>query len=68
MPSKIQDSQPGDDCHLDSEDSDSLIVITNQVAISSICRKCNQEYDSDPSDSCVFNINFNLIILKEFFY
>lgn len=30
-----------------------------------ICRKCNEEYESDKSDSCVFNINFNLDNIKK---
>ena len=30
-----------------------------------ICRRCNEEYESEKSDSCVFNINFNLDNIKK---
>ena len=30
-----------------------------------VCRMCNEVYNSDESDSCVFNINFNLDNIKK---
>lgn len=30
-----------------------------------VCRMCNEVYNSDESDSCVFNVNFNLDNIKK---
>lgn len=40
----------------ESEETDS----SASCKLKYICRSCNEEYDNDATDSCVFNINFNL--------
>ena len=37
----------------------------NKCELKYYCRMCNEVYASDQSDSCVFNINFNLDNIKK---
>jgi hypothetical protein len=37
----------------------------NKCELNYYCRMCNEVYPSDESDSCVFNINFNLDNIKK---
>ena len=44
----------------DNTDLDASADTSKSQDCSSVCfRKCNEQYDSDRSESCVFNINFN---------
>jgi len=39
--------------------------LDNKCELKYFCRMCNEVYESDESDSCVFNINFNLDNIKK---
>ena len=49
----------------DIAESDQGEVTDKKCNLKYVCRKCNEEYNSDPSDSCVFNIDFNLDNIKK---
>ena len=40
-------------------------VLDKKCELKYYCRMCNETYASDESDSCVFNINFNLDNIKK---
>lgn len=65
---KINDHSEDNDAENDSGDSASAASVNplnKKCELKYICRMCNQEYDSNESDSCVFNINFNLDNIKK---
>ena len=66
---KISDNSEKTDGEDDAEGSQSPSssenVLDKKCELTYYCRMCNEVYASDESDSCVFNINFNLDNIKK---
>ena len=59
-----KDSKQSDSKSDSSSESDSSAE-SKKCTLKYICRKCNEEYPSTETDSCVFNIDFNLDNIKK---
>jgi DNA-directed RNA polymerase subunit M/transcription elongation factor TFIIS len=62
---KINDSSEEGGGVSDSGAEPTENVLNKKCELKYVCRMCNEEYDSNESDSCVFNINFNLDNIKK---
>lgn len=62
-------TEPAQEKAAESEESESTSVEQGleqeKCELKYVCRMCNEVYNSDESDSCVFNINFNLDNIKK---
>ena len=68
---KISDSNESKEPTEEGEDAGSASSnppespLNEKCELKYYCRMCNENYSSDQSDSCVFNINFNLDNIKK---
>jgi len=59
------DSEEGGDGSASESGSANAGMLDNPCELKYVCRMCNEMYNSDESDSCVFKINFNLDNIKK---
>ena len=59
------ESEEGGEASASVSASSSAGILENACELKYVCRMCNEMYNSDESDSCVFKINFNLDNIKK---